>query len=67
MSSPAPFIPRAHDARRIAAAAAVDPRTVRRAYLGKPIAGTTAARIAVAVASLGLPPPPPSTAERGES
>ena len=60
---PIAYIPKGHDERRIAVAAAVDPRTVRRAYRGQPIAGTCAARIADAVAELGVPPPPPRAIE----
>lgn len=44
-----------HDARRIAVAAAVHPRTVLRAYRGDTVRSTCAARIAHAATLLGLP------------
>jgi hypothetical protein len=51
-------MPTAHDRIRIAATAAVDPRTVLDAYKGKPIRSTCAARIDAAARILGLPLPP---------
>lgn len=47
----------AHDARRIAVAAAVHPKTVARAYAGLPVRSTSAARIVEAARILGLPQP----------
>jgi hypothetical protein len=52
----------AHDRRRVAVAAAVDPRTVARVYRGDAVRPSCAARIADAACFLGFPPPAP----RGE-
>ena len=48
----------AHDARRVAVAAAVHPKTVVRAYRGLVVRSTCSARIVGAARSLGLPEPP---------
>ena len=53
MSLPLPPVT-AHDRRRIAVAAAVDPRTVDRYLRQQPIASTCAARIRDAIRRLGL-------------
>ena len=49
--------PTAHEVRRIAVAAIVDPRTVRTYLEGRPTRSTTAVRIAEALRALGLPAP----------
>ncbi len=54
----------AHEARVIAAAAAVDPRTVARYLAGRKVASTCGTRIAAALREAGFPDsrfPPPST------
>lgn len=50
----------AHDRRRLAVIAAVDPRTVARVYRGEPVRPLCAARIADAARFLGFPPPAPT-------
>ncbi len=50
----APIAISAHDRRRIAVHASVDPRTVDRALAGQTIRSTTRARIAEAMAVLGF-------------
>lgn len=50
--------PTAHEVRRIAVAAAVDPRTVRAFLEGRPIRSTTESRITDALRLLGLPVTP---------
>jgi hypothetical protein len=57
MTSPAPPLT-PHDERRLSVAAAVHPKTIRRAYRGEAIRSTCEARIRRAAADLGLPPPP---------
>lgn len=47
----------AHDVRRIAVESCTDPRTVNRYLRGEPIRSTTSARIAAALAKLGIPVP----------
>lgn len=50
-----------HDERRVAVAAGCDPRTVRAYLEARPMRSTTSARIAEALANLGLdvaPEPP---------
>lgn len=49
--------PSPHEARVVAAAAAVCERTVRRYFLGKPVRSTCRARINDALARLGLEAP----------
>jgi hypothetical protein len=50
-------IPSPHDRIRVAAAAAVTPDTVLRAYRGAPVRSGVAARILAAARDLGLPAP----------
>lgn len=52
----------AHDVRRVAVAASVDPRTVRRYLTGQTTASTTAQRIRAALANLGFEVEPPTGA-----
>jgi hypothetical protein len=58
-----------HDERRVAVAAACDPRSVRARLAGRPQRSTTAARIDEALEALGLWPAPcaPSQDERSET
>lgn len=51
----------AHDVRRVAVAASVDPRTVRAYLRGDRTQSTTASRIAEALRSLGFTQPPDTT------
>ena len=55
----------AHDARRVAVEAACDPRTVRSFVAGRLVKGTSRARIADALARLGLTQTVPPTPADG--
>lgn len=46
----------AHQARKVAVAASVDPRTVRRVLRGDPVRSSTGARVRTALARLGFIP-----------
>jgi len=48
----------AHQALKLAVESSVHPRTVARAYAGKPIRSTVAARITEGCGKLGFPLPP---------
>jgi hypothetical protein len=55
----------AHETRRIAVAACVDPRTVRRVLAGKPVTSTTQARVNQALKRLGYSAEVPEEAGGG--
>jgi hypothetical protein len=57
---------RAHDIRRVAVSAMVDPRTVRAYLRGRRTQSTTAARIAEALRTLGIPAASPDSAKPAE-